>query len=124
MNKQKRGRQLSRKKDQRNALLKILAGNLILKERIKTTRAKAKEVVPFVEKLITRAKKQDLSSRRILSSSLSKKAAYKAFKELGPRYLSRKGGYTRIIKFGPRFSDSSQMVLLELVNNSNGKENS
>ena len=66
MQKQKRGRQLSRKTDQRRALLKILAGNLILKERIKTTKAKAKETAPFVEKIITRAKKQNLASRRIL----------------------------------------------------------
>ena len=115
MQKQKRGRQLSRKTDQRRALLKILAGNLILKERIKTTRAKAKEVAPFVEKIITRAKKQNLASRRILVSLLSEKAATKAFKELGPRYLERKGGYTRIIKFGPRFSDAAEMVILELV---------
>jgi len=115
MQKQKRGRQLSRKTDQRRALLKILAGNLILKERIKTTKAKAKEVAPFVEKMITRAKKQNLASRRILVSLLSEKAATKAFKELGPRYLERKGGYTRIIKLGPRFSDATEMVILELV---------
>ncbi len=115
MQKQKRGRQLSRKTDQRRALLKILAGNLILKERIKTTRAKAKEVAPFVEKIITRAKKQNLASRRILVSLVSEKAATKAFKELGPRYLERKGGYTRIIKLGPRFSDAAEMVILELV---------
>ncbi len=115
MQKQKRGRQLSRKTDQRRALLKILAGNLILKERIKTTRAKAKEVAPFVEKIITRAKKQNLASRRILVSLVSEKAATQAFNELGPRYLERKGGYTRIIKLGPRFSDAAEMVILELV---------
>jgi|SRR3989339_295749 len=115
MQKQKRGRQLSRKTDQRRALLKILAGNLILKERIKTTKAKAKETAPFVEKIITRAKKQNLASRRILVSLLSEKAATKAFKELGPRYLERKGGYTRIIKLGPRLSDATEMVILELV---------
>lgn len=115
MQKQKRGRQLSRKTDQRRALLKILAGNLILKERIKTTKAKAKETAPFVEKIITRAKKQNLASRRILASLLSEKAATKAFKELGPRYLERKGGYTRIIKLGPRLSDATEMVILELV---------
>ncbi|PIP18401.1 MAG: 50S ribosomal protein L17 [Parcubacteria group bacterium CG_4_10_14_0_2_um_filter_7_35_8] len=115
MQKQKRGRQLSRNRDQRIALLKILAGNLILKERIKTTIAKAKETAPLVEKIITRAKKQNLASRRILISMLSKKAATKAFKELGPRYLERKGGYTRIIKLGPRLSDATEMVILELV---------
>jgi len=115
MQKQKRGRQLSRKTDQRRALLKILAGNLILKERIKTTRAKAKETAPFVEKIITRAKKQNLASRRILVRLLSEKAATKAFKELGPRYLERKGGYTRIVRLGPRFSDATEMVILELV---------
>ncbi|MBU4350821.1 50S ribosomal protein L17 [Candidatus Parcubacteria bacterium] len=126
MNRRGKGRQLSLKKDQRNALLKILAGNVILKERIKTTKAKAKEVAPFIEKLITRAKKQDLNSRRILRSLVSEKAATKLFKELGPRYLQRKGGYTRIIKLGPRFSDSSQMAILELVkeSNTNAKENS
>ncbi len=121
-----RKRQLSRKRDQRRALLKIMAGNLILKERIKTTKAKAKEIAPVIEKLITKAKKQNLSSRRILASLICKKAADKAFKELGPRYSGRKGGYTRIIKLGSRFSDASQMVILELVkeSNANAKENS
>ncbi|MDP2951434.1 MAG: 50S ribosomal protein L17 [bacterium] len=124
MNRKGKGRQLSLKKDQRNALLKILAGNVVLKERVKTTKAKAKEVAPFIEKLISRAKKQDLSSRRILRSAVSEKAATKLFKELGPRYLHRNGGYTRIIKLGPRFSDSSQMVILELVKESDAKKNS
>jgi len=124
MKKRKKGRQLSRKKDQRNALLKILAGNLILKEKIKTTRAKAKEVVPLVERIITRAKKQDLSARRFLLRALSEKAATKAFKDLGVRYRDRNGGYTRIVKLARRSADNALIVILELVKDSNGKENS
>ena len=115
MRKRKRGRKLSRKKDQRKALLKSLASALFLKEKIKTTEAKAKEVSRLAEKLITQAKKTDLSSRRILVRVFTAKLVKKLVEEIGPRYKDRKGGYTRIIKLGPRKSDGAKMAVIELV---------
>ena len=86
-------------------------------ERIKTTEAKAKAVKPEVEKLITLAKRGDLHARRQALAALGqdKFAVYKLFDEIAPRYSERAGGYTRILKLGPRPSDSTEMVLLELV---------
>ena len=115
MKKRKRGRELSRKKGQRKALLKSLARALILNEEIKTTEAKAKEASRFIEKFITRAKKNDLASRRHLAKFFSPQIVKKLIDEIGPRYKERKGGYTRITKLGPRKSDSSKMAILELV---------
>ncbi len=115
MNKQKKGRKLSRKRDQRRALLKIMAANLILQERIKTTLAKAKETAVFAEKAITKAKKADLNSIKALSRIFPEKAVKKLIKELGPRYQSRPGGYTRILKLGRRVGDASPVVIIELV---------
>lgn len=117
MRKLKKGRILSRKRDQRKALLRSLARNLVLKEKISTTEAKAKEVRPFVEKLITKAKKGDLSSFRLVLSALAneKETARKLIKEIAPRYKARPGGYTRIIKLGPRKSDGARMAIIEFV---------
>ncbi len=117
MRKRKKGRILSRKIDQRKALLRSLTRNLILKERIITTEAKAKEARPFVEKLITRAKKGNLASWRLLLSKMNndKKIVEKLIKEIAPRYKDRPGGYTRIIKLGQRKSDGSRMAIIELV---------
>jgi large subunit ribosomal protein L17 len=115
MRKLKKGRKLSRKSDQRKALLKSLARSLFLKERIKTTEAKAKEVLPFAEKLITRAKKGDLSSRRILAGLFSPETVKKLMDEIAPGYKDRKGGCLRIIKLGPRQSDGARMAIIELV---------
>jgi large subunit ribosomal protein L17 len=115
MNKKKKGRKLSRKRNQRRALLKTLASSLALKEKIITTRAKAKEVSIFLEKAITLAKKQTLASRRRLGQVFSESVAIKIFKELGPRYLNRPGGYTRILRLGPRASDRAEMAVIELV---------
>jgi large subunit ribosomal protein L17 len=86
-------------------------------ERIKTTEAKAKAVAPEVEKLITLAKRGDQHARRQAMSALGqdKFIVYKLFEEIGPRYAERDGGYTRILKLGPRKSDSTEMVFLELV---------
>lgn len=111
----KKGRKLSLKRDQRRALLRSLAANFLLKEKIKTTEAKGKELRPFVEKFITRAKKNDLASRRYLLRYFSKPIVKKLIEEIGPRYKNRKGGYTRIIKLGPRRSDGAEMVIVELV---------
>jgi len=115
MRKRKRGRKLSRKKNQRKALLKLLARSLILKGKIKTTKAKAKEVSRFAEKLITKAKKGDLSSRRLLTTYFPKDLVKKLVDEIGRRYKERKGGYTRIIKLGPRKSDGVKMAIIELL---------
>jgi len=110
-----KGRKLSRKRDQRKALLKNLAAHLILKEKIVTTEAKAKEVQPFVERLITRSKKNDLAAIRYLAKYLPIKARQKMISQIGPQYQKRAGGYTRIIKLGPRQTDSAKMAIIELV---------
>ncbi len=115
MRKRKKGRKLSRKKGQRKALLKTLAVALILKEKIKTTEAKAKEMAGFIEKQITRAKKEGLPSQRLLRKLFSKEIVKKLIKEIAPRYKERKGGYTRIIKLGPRRLDGAKMAIIELI---------
>ena len=115
MRKLKKGRKFSRKKDQREALLKSLASALILNEKIKTTEAKAKELRLFIEKYINLAKNKDLATRRFLSKFFSVKVVKKLVDEIGPRYKDRKGGYTRIIKLGPRKSNGAKMAIIELV---------
>ena len=111
----KKGRKFARKKDQRRALLNSLATSLILKEKIKTTEAKAKELRPFIEKLITKSRRAELSSIRALSKCLPVQARKKITNEIGPRYIERKGGYTRIIKTIPRKTDGASMAIIELV---------
>ncbi|MFA5750763.1 MAG: 50S ribosomal protein L17 [Candidatus Paceibacterota bacterium] len=110
-------RKFGRKKNGRNALLKSLVLNLIIKEKIKTTLAKAKEVRPVIEKLITRAKKGDLSTRRVILAKLynRKTETKKLFDKIAPRYKSRNGGYTRIVKLGKRVSDGAEMAQIEFV---------
>lgn len=115
MRKRKKGRTLGRKKDQRKALLKSLARETILKGRIKTTEAKAKELRPFLEKMITRAKKGDLASIRYLARYFSKDVVRKLISEIGPRHKERPGGYTRIIKLGPREKDGAKMAIIEII---------
>jgi len=112
---QKTGRKLGRKRDQRKALIKSLLNNLVLHEKIKTTEAKAKEIRPKIEKLITRAKKNDLSSRRYLAKYLKDRNAKKLISKIAPKYNNRPGGYTRIIKLGFRKGDASQMANIEFV---------
>jgi len=111
----KRKRKLSRKNEQRTALLRSLARALILKEKIKTTEAKAKEVSSFIEKQISRAKIGNLANRRFLAKFYSPQIVKKLVNEIGPRYKERPGGYTRIIKLGPRKSDGARMAIIELV---------
>ena len=115
MRKRKKGRRLSRKGGQRKALLRTLASSLILREKIETTEAKAKELSFFIEKQITKAKIGNLSSRRLLAKNFSPELVKKLFVEIAPRYKEKKGGYTRIIKLGPRKSDGAKMVIIELV---------
>jgi large subunit ribosomal protein L17 len=116
MRKRKKGRKLSRNRDQRAALLRSLSRALILKEKIKTTEAKAKELKSFAEKQISLAKKSDtLYARRLLAKKFSPKIVKKMVDEIAPRYKTRSGGYTRIIKLGPRKSDGAKMVQIELI---------
>ena len=111
------GRKLSRKHGPRMALYKNLTVSVLRYERIQTTEAKAKAVKPELERLITLAKKGDGHSRRLAMARLGqdKFVVYKLFEEIAPRYAEREGGYTRILKLGPRKSDSTEMVFLELV---------
>ncbi len=110
------GRKLSRYKDQRKALLRGLTVDLIQHERITTTLAKAKETRVMAEKLITHGKKGTVHNRRIaLKQVPNKRAVSKVFDELGPRYAERPGGYTRIVKLGPRQGDGAYMAVIELV---------
>ncbi|MBU1255503.1 50S ribosomal protein L17 [Patescibacteria group bacterium] len=111
----KQERKLGRKKDQRKALFKTLAANLILKEKITTTEAKAKSVRPFVEKLITKSRGNKLSNIKYLAKYLPVKARKKIIQEIGPRYQERAGGYTRIVKLAPRQTDGAKMAIIELV---------
>jgi len=117
MRHQRDRRKLSRSASHRKALFMNLAREVIDHERIETTEAKAKAVKPEVERLITLAKRGDLHARRQALSALGqdKFVVYKLFEEIAPRYAERAGGYTRILKLGPRSSDATEMVYLELV---------
>jgi len=115
MKKLQKGRKFNRERDQRRALLKTLAVSLLLKEKITTTEAKAKELSPFVQRKITRAKKGDLSARRYLLTLFPERIVKKLVEDLGVRYKDRDGGYTRVIKLGQRKSDSAKMAIIELV---------
>ena len=117
MRHQKTRNKLSRSASHRKSLLANLCKEVIDHERITTTEAKAKAVKPELEKLITLAKRGDLHARRQALSALNqdKYVVYKLFDEVAPRYADRPGGYTRILKLGPRRSDATEMVFLELV---------
>jgi len=110
------GRQLGRDTQHRGALLRNMAAALIKHEQIKTTLPKAKTLRPFVERLITLAKKGGLANRRLLISRLGDEAqVQKLFETLAPRYSGRAGGYTRVLKAGFRVSDAAPMAVIELV---------
>ena len=115
MKKRIKKRTLSRKAGPRKALQKSLLRSLILQEKIETTQAKAKDISPMAEKLITRAKKGGVAQRRYLQALLGSVSAKKLIEEVAPRYLDRKGGYTRIIKRRPRRSDSAKLAIIEFV---------
>ena len=117
MRHQKQRHKLSRDASHRKALLRNLSRDMIQHERIKTSQAKAKAVKPQVEKLITLGRRGDLHARRQALSTLGQDRflVHKLFEEIGPRYAERPGGYTRIVKLGPRRSDATEMVFLELV---------
>ena len=116
MRHRKKGKILDRKKQPRKALLRSLATNLILYEKIKTTEAKAKAVKPIVEKLVTKGKANDLHARRELIKYLYvENAVKKVLEDLSPRYKDRKGGYLRIVKLNPRQGDGAKMAQIEFV---------
>jgi large subunit ribosomal protein L17 len=110
------GKKLGRDAAHRKALYSNLAGALIEHGRIKTTEAKAKAVKPFAEQMITLGKRGDLHSRRLALAELrSQYVVHQLFADVAPRFAARPGGYTRIVKLGPRNGDSADMVYLELV---------
>jgi large subunit ribosomal protein L17 len=110
------GKKLGRDSAHRKALYSNLAGELIEHGRIKTTEAKAKAVKPFAEQMITLGKRGDLHARRLALAELrSQDVVHQLFAEVAPRFADRPGGYTRIVKLGPRNGDAAEMVYLELV---------
>lgn len=116
MRHRKKGKILDRKKEPRELMLRNLASSILIYEKVKTTEAKAKAVRPLVEKIITIAKNNDLTSRRKLIEILPQKMAVrKCLDVLGARFNDRRGGYTRIIKLGARTGDNAKIVIIELV---------
>ena len=117
MRHQRNRHKLSRDAAHRRALLMNLSREVIDKERIQTTYAKAKALRPQVERLITLARRGDLHARRQAMAALGqdKFVVYKLFEEIAPRYVDRPGGYTRILKLGRRPSDATEMAMIELV---------
>ena len=110
------GRKLQRTSSHRQAMFRNMAAALIKHEQITTTTAKAKELRPYVEKLVTLAKKGGLSNRRLAHARLMDEAQErKLFEVIGPRYANRNGGYTRVIKAGIRISDASPIAIIEFV---------
>ncbi len=117
MNHHSNKRKFGRSKNQREALMESLALNLIVRGKIKTTLAKAKELRPFIEKMVTRAKVDSVANRRVISSRLGNKAkeTKKLFEKIAVNYTDRKGGYTRVLKLNPRKSDGAPMAIIEFV---------
>lgn len=111
----KKGRKLGRKRKVRRSLIRLILNSLIEKEKIATTEAKAKEIRPLIEKMITMAKKDTVSNRRLLAKTLGAKQVKKIFADIAPRYAERKGGYTRILKLRRRLGDASPMAIIEFV---------
>ncbi len=108
-------RKFGKTADYRKTFLWNLVNSLILKERIRTTEARAKEIRSLIEKAITRAKVDNLANRRLLLKKLNLKSINKLFKDLSPRFKDRSGGYCRIMKLETRKNDSAKMVIIELV---------
>lgn len=116
MKHRRKGKTLDRKNGPRKALLRGLATSLVLYENMNTTLAKAQAIRPIVEKLITKSKNNTLTARRQLLSYLTiESAVNKMLAEIGPRYATRNGGYTRIIKLGKRKGDGAEIAQIQLV---------
>ena len=111
-----KNRKLGRPSDQRRAMLRAMVTYLLENGQIKTTVTRAKEVAPVAEKMITLAKTSTLASYRQALSYITKEdVANKLFKEIGPKYADRSGGYTRVLKMGPRRGDAAEMAIIQLV---------
>ena len=111
-----KNRKLGRTSDQRKAMLRAMVTYLLENGQIKTTVTRAKEVAPVAEKMITLAKDNTLTSYRQALAFITKEdVANKLFKEIGPRYADRNGGYTRIVRIGPRRGDAAEMAIIQLV---------
>ncbi len=111
-----KGKKLGRNSAQRKALLRNLVTSFLEKERVRTTLAKAKATRPVAEKMITLAKKNTLHTRRLAMRYVYKKdVVKKLFDDIGPRFIERPGGYTRIVKIGPRAGDRAEMAIIELI---------
>ena len=111
-----KNRKLGRTTDQRKAMLRAMVTYLLENGQIKTTVTRAKEVAPVAEKMITLAKTNNLASYRAAMAYITKEdVANKLFKEIGPKYAERNGGYTRIVKIGPRRGDAAEMAIVQLV---------
>ncbi|HEV8197200.1 MAG TPA: 50S ribosomal protein L17 [Gemmatimonadales bacterium] len=111
-----KGRQLSRTSTHRKALLRNMAASLFLHDAIVTTEAKAKELRPFAERLITLARRGDLHARRQAERKIpDREILGRLFKEIGPRFAARPGGYTRILKLGHRVGDGADIARIELL---------
>ena len=113
----KKQRKFGRKKSQRDELMRSLARSIILHEKIKTTEAKAKSLRPYVEKMITISRKDDLATRRLLLSRFKndEEVVKKLIDSIGPRYKDRNGGYTRITKVEPRPGSGRSVAVIEFV---------
>ncbi len=108
-------RKLSRVRKVRRALINSLARSLVLHQKIETTEPKARELRPFIEKLLTKSKLQTIAARRAINEKIGLKAAKILVDTLSQKYADRKGGYTRIIKTKKRFSDGSKMAIIEFI---------
>lgn len=116
MRHRKKGRKLNRTASHRRATLRNMATSLFRHGRIETTTAKAKELRPYAERLITLAKRGDLHARRLAATKIQDRQVLGSlFDDLGPRFAERPGGYTRILKLGSRKGDAAEMSLIELV---------
>lgn len=111
-----KNRKLGRTSDQRKAMLRAMVTYLLENGQIKTTITRAKEVAPLAEKMITLAKQNDLAAYRQALGFITKEdVAKKLFQELGPKYAGRNGGYTRVVRIGPRRGDAAEMAIIQLV---------
>jgi large subunit ribosomal protein L17 len=116
MHHRKKGRHFNRTAEHRRAMMRNLATSLFLHGRVETTTPKAKELRRFAEPLITKAKRGDLHSRRVVARDIKSDVALgKLFSEIGPRYVERPGGYTRVLHLGQRSGDAAEMSIIELV---------
>lgn len=109
-------RKLGKRSDQRKEMLRAMVTYLLENGQIKTTLARAKEVAPLAEKMITLSKKNDLAAYRQALAFITKEdVAHKLFTEMNQKYMSRDGGYTRIVRMGPRKGDAAEMAIIQLV---------